>query len=581
MIQGIRTARAGAGPARRRAAAVVSVATAAIIPLSACATVDTLDEYTLGYAIDAPITTYNANTVDGAYSAAPAVLGRVLTGLSYIGPEGTAVFDRDLGTITPVPGSPEAFDVTLDADAVFSDGIPITCNDLVLAWAAGSGRFTGPGPDGGDPEPLFDAATDWGFADIEAIDCEPGSKSAQVRFREGRVVTDWAEIFAATTIMPSHVVAREARVPDLVGAVARGDIEALARIAEFWNTGWDLEPGEIDLTLYPSSGPYRIESFTEDGGLLLVRNDRWWGDPPRTPRIVVWPGMDTREIVARGEAQIVEAGAGSVPGLDLAGYDARTVASRNTEQLVFNTRGVFGNVDARRAFTGCVPRQRVADDAINSQFGDSPPQPGVVSSRIMQPGHPAYGYVAGPAQQIFLQPDLELARNFPQSDDMRVRIGYRGPDQRREETVSFIARSCQEAGIIVQNVSSRDFDPARAMEAGEVDIVLGGVGGVQSSGGLASEATRLGALHSRNGRNIGAFSQDRIDILVAELAAISNPDARYVRFAEAESILWSELPSVPLAVQPRTVAHAESILGVVPNPSRAGVGWNMDKWVRG
>ncbi|WP_149359831.1 ABC transporter substrate-binding protein [Lolliginicoccus suaedae] len=580
MIHGIRSTRTSTGIARRRAMAVAALATAAIVPLSSCATVDTLDEYTLGYAIDAPITTYNANTVDGAYSAAPAVLGRVLTGLSYIGPQGTAVFDRDFGTITPVPGSPSAFDVTLDADAVYSDGIPVTCNDLVLAWAAGSGRFTAPGPDGA-PEPLFDAATDWGYADIEAIDCEPGSKSAQIRFREGRLVTDWAEIFSATTIMPSHVVAREARVPDIVGAVNSGDTEALARIAEFWNTGWDLEPGEIDRTLYPSSGPYRIESFTEDGGLLLVRNDRWWGDPPRTPRIVVWPGMDTREIVARGEAQVVETGAGSVPGLDLAGYDARTVASLNTEQLIFNTRGVFGNVDARRAFTGCVPRQRIADDAINDEFGDSAPSPGVVSSRTMQPGDPAYGFVAGPAQQIFLQPDLALARNFPQSDDMRVRIGYRGPDQRREETVSFIARSCQEAGIIVQNVSSRDFDPVQAMESGEVDIVLGGVGGVQSSGGLASEATSLSALHSRNGRNIGAFAQDRVDILVAELAVISNPDARYVRFAEAESILWSELPTVPLAVQPRTVASAESIVGVVPNPSRAGAGWNMDRWVRG
>ncbi|GGC59464.1 peptide-binding protein [Hoyosella rhizosphaerae] len=562
-----------------RAVGVVSMATVASV-LAGCGVTDTLDEFTLGYAVDVPVTTYNANTIDGAYSAAPSVFGRVLTGLSYIGPDGSPIMDRDFGTISPVPGEADSYEINLNESAVFSDGNAVTCDDLVFAWAAGSGRFTAPDPDSGEPRQLFDTATDWGYADIDRIDCEPGTKRAQLQFREGRSFTDWESLFSATTVMPSHVAGREANVPDVVAAVNEGDIDALSRLADFWNTGWTLTPGDLDLDLFPSSGPYKIDSFTDEGGLLLVKNDSWWGDPPRTPRIVVWPGMDTRDIVARGEAQVIDVGAGSVAGLDLAGYTEHQVESLNTEQLVFNNTGVFDDVEARRAFTACVPRLRVADDVVSDYFADDSPRRGVASSRTTQPGSSGYSFIAGPAQENYLQPDIEAASRFTESADMRVRIGYLGSDKRREETVSFIARACKDAGIVVQNVSSRDFDPRRALANDDVDIVLGGIGGVQGPGGLASEGTNLVTLHSRNGLNIGAFSNGRIDGLVAELAVISNADARLERFAEAEAILWNEVPTVPLFVQPRLTAHSGAVVGVVPNNSRAGAGWNMDKWVR-
>lgn len=132
----------------------------------------------------------------------------------------------------------------------------------------------------------------------------------------------------------------------------------------------------------------------------------------------------------------------------------------------------------------------------------------------------------------------------------------------------------------MQNISSPAFDPRSAMDQGEVDIVLGGAGGVQGPGG-ASPAAQLLTFHSNSPLNLGAFSFDAIDGLVAELAVTGQQDALFERLAEAERVSWDELPSVPLTAQPRTVASDESVVGVIPNPTRAGAGWNMDKWVRG
>ena len=67
---------------------------------------------------------------------------------------------------------------TRSADnAVYSDGKPITCDDMVLAWASQSGRLPG-----------FDAANRAGYSDIATVDCAPGQKKARVSFAQDRGV---------------------------------------------------------------------------------------------------------------------------------------------------------------------------------------------------------------------------------------------------------------------------------------------------------------------------------------------------------------------------------------------------------
>src|SRR5262249_34326726 len=122
----------------RRAAALAAVLSCAGgLGVSACSgtAADTVD-----YAVDGALVTYNTTSVTGAASGGPQAFARVLTGFNYHGPDGQIVGDRDFGTISVVGRAPLVLDYEINANAVYSDGKPVTCDDMVLAWAAQSGR---------------------------------------------------------------------------------------------------------------------------------------------------------------------------------------------------------------------------------------------------------------------------------------------------------------------------------------------------------------------------------------------------------------------------------------------------------
>src|SRR5512144_2513343 len=170
------------------AAAVLSLVGG--LGLSACSgsTADSID-----YAVDGTLITYNTNTVAGAASAGPQAFARVLTGFNYHGPDGQIVGDHDFGSIAVVGRAPLVLDYVISDKAVCSDGKPVTCDDLVLAWASQSGRF-----------PVFEAANQAGYRDIATVDCAPGQKRARVSFAADRALVDFGQLFAATSLMPAH-----------------------------------------------------------------------------------------------------------------------------------------------------------------------------------------------------------------------------------------------------------------------------------------------------------------------------------------------------------------------------------------
>ncbi|WP_445271694.1 ABC transporter substrate-binding protein, partial [Streptomyces sp. DSM 41978] len=145
------------------------------------------------------------------------------------------------------------------------------------------------------------------------------------------------------------------------------------RIAKAWNTVWDLKP-DLDLKKFPSSGPYRIDSVSKDGVVVLVANDKWWGTPAITNRIEVWPrGADIQERVNEGSFDVVDIESGSSGLLNLPDdYVSTETPSAGIEQLIFAPGGPLAATPARRAVALCTPRDVIARNAatpiINSRL---------------------------------------------------------------------------------------------------------------------------------------------------------------------------------------------------------------------
>ena len=441
---------------RRRATVLgAAVLTAGTLVVTSCGrgAADHID-----YAVDGTLATYNTNTVVGAASSGPQAFARVLTGFGYHGPDGQVVGDHDFGSVAIVGREPLVLDYQIADNAVYSDGKPITCDDMVLTWAAQSGRFPG-----------FDAASKAGYIDITGIDCQPGQKKARVSFAPGRSIADYPQLFTATSLMPSHVISDELGLGEggTTVAVQQNDPQKLAQIAQVWNTTWDLHPG-LDAKRFPSSGPYKIASVRDDGAVELVANDRWWGAKPVTDRITVWPrGVDVQDRINAGTFDVVDIATGSSGTLTTPdGYTRTDYPSAGIEQLIFAPGGPLAAPPARRAVALCTPRDVIARNA----------EVPVSDARLNPAADNSFGQaevVAEAGQFAVSNPDA--ARAALAGAPLSVRIGYQTPNPRLAAAVGAIAKACAPAGITVSDAASDTIGP-QALRDGTIDVLLASTG---------------------------------------------------------------------------------------------------------
>jgi len=514
----------------------------------------------IDYAIDGTLITYNTNTVDGAASGGPQAFARVLTGFNYHGPDGQIVGDHDFGSIAVVGRTPLILDYEIKPEAVYSDGKPITCDDMVLAWVSQSGRF-----------PWFDAASRAGYTDIASVDCAPGQKKARVSFAQDRPFTDYGQLFAATSMMPLHVIADELGLGEggVTTALLNNDGPVIERIAQVWNTTWNLTP-DLDVKRFPSSGPYKLESVTDEGAVVLAANDKWWGTKPVTGKVTVWPrSPEVQDRVNEGAYDVVDIAAGSSGTLNLPDDYVRTDApSSGVEQLIFAPQGPLAAVPARRALALCTPRDVIAHNATVP----------VSDSRLNAATEDAYGTAETPPEAgQFAVANPDAARAELGGRPLTVRIGYQTPNARLAATVGAIAKSCGPAGITVEDAAGENVGPP-ALRNNEIDVLLASTGGAAGSGSSGSSVVDAYSLHSGNGNNLPRYANERIDGIIATMAVTSDPKEVARLLGESGPILWADMPTLPLYRQQRTLLTSTKMYAVSGNPTRWGAGWNMDRW---
>ena len=544
------------GRRRRTAVSLVAVLTVLAPTVLAGCSADAAQQ--VNYAVDGVLSSYNTNTVAGAASAGPQAFARVLTGFSFHGPDGQVLSDGDFGSVSVVGREPLILDYQIADNAVYSDGKPLTCDDMVLTWAAHSGRFPG-----------FDAASRGGYLDIAGIECQPGTKKARVNYLPSRSVVDYAQLFTATSIMPSHVIG-DALGVDVTASIQSGDPVAVARIAEAWNTIWDLKV-DSDLTRFPSSGPFKIDSVLPEGAVTLVANDRWWGARPAIQRVTVWPrGIDVQDRINNGSFQVVDVADGSSGTLTTPDdYQRSDIPSGGIEQLIFAAAGPLAAPPARRALALCTPREVIAANAR---------QP-VANARLNPVSDDAYSRLeSGPLSDQYNPGNADAARVALEGQTLSVRIGYRAPNPRLAATIGAITRSCGAAGIIVVDASSDVVGP-QALRDGQLDALLASTGGATGSGSTGSSALDAYTLFAGNGNNLPGYSNPQIDGIISSLAVTTDPKEQARLLGDGAPILWVDMPTLPLYRQQRTVIAAKSMFAVQANPTKWGAGWNMDRWV--
>ena len=181
------------------------------------------------------------------------------------------------------------------------------------------------------------------------------------------------------------------------------------------------------------------------------------------------------------------------------------------------------------------------------------------------------------AEGQFGAADVDGARSALGGQPLTVRIGYLGPDARLAAVVGQIATSCAGAGITVQDAGAPTVGP-QSLRNNDIDVLLAATGGAAGSGSSGSSAIDAYSLHSGNGNNLAGYANDRVDGVIGALAVTTDPKDQSRLVSEGSSLLWADMPTLPLYRQQRTLLTSKKLSAVSANPTRWGAGWNMDRW---
>lgn len=494
-------------------------------------------ERLFGYQVPSSLHTTNAGTLQGSTDIAQTLSGRLYPGVYVPGPNGQMIPNTDLVSTQVLPGDQRKVIYTLSDAAVFSDGTPVTCADYLLTFTAGQypSMF-------GANMPLFD--------DTEALECTPGSKEFTLTFKEQRGAR-WRGLFEPGTVLPAHAVAGKLgkNVDELVDDLLSDDFTRLKPIGETWRSGFDL--GNFDPDLQVSFGPFKISSVGEQGQVRLVANEHYYGDAPQTPELVVWPGSaDSGWLAESGALRI-----GDLRDLTPDWHDADaegnrldvdTTVGELTEMLSMPQVGFWAEPAHREALSRCVDPRAVAKVSGDAAGIELP----VAPLHTVQHADPLARHIEDVAEHN-LDVDIDVASSIRGAT---LRVGYAYPDERWAAMVESIRRSCEPAGIEIVDVTGdgktladlprAEYDEWRneTWTEGEADAILRAVDPKREFPAANNRAQELFALRAQ------------------------------------EAFLWKELPSIPLAAQPRTFAVDGDVRNVVPYTGLSGIGWNMDRW---
>ncbi|MDK8592304.1 ABC transporter substrate-binding protein [Corynebacterium accolens] len=513
-----------------------------------------------GYMVNSQLATTNAGTAFGSTTSAAQLSTRLYPGLFVPGPSGQLIPNADLVETEKLPpaadSDQESVRLTLADDATFSDGAPVTCDDYLLAYTAGT-------------HPVEFASHMPLMNDIADIECAPHSKAFTLTFYKDQGHR-WRQMFGPGTVMPAHALAQKTdmSMEDLNAALHAEDMAALQPVAESWRYGFSTAKDDFDPELQVSYGPFTAEKVGDSGEVFLKTNEQYRGDKPALDRLVVWPSSaDAQELADKGVLKVAdsdtaapgwlsgnagedaESAEGKDPDHDSAGEDSAgagnnefettTKVGLQTDTLTLSQAGIFAEPSARKAFAACVDQASMAHKSSEISGVDVPPAY-VRTVSVQDPVAQTLGSVAKDHEGT----DMAAAG---QLNGTTIKVGYVGPDKRYQAMVEALRASCEPAGITIEDAADEQLSQFYLNpnpETGEptIDAFLGPV--------------------------------DPLTEYSAADSSIKNS----VQLKEQEEQLWDSVPSIPVAAQPRVFIVHRDVEGVLPYTGISGIGWNIDRW---
>ena len=202
---------------------------------------------------------FNMHRFDGRSRSLMHVLAGILPHAGHDLPDGTWQFNTDLfdGEPRQINDSPQTFEFTFRPEAVWSDGTPISAEDVKWLWRHNAA----------DPQKCGDCDAFGGFwPQVRDVVGSNNNKTVTITLRDGVSEPEWFRHIGPT--YPAHWAGMDV-------STAQGMAASSAYFA----------------TNVPnfSAGPYLIDTFDVNGDVVLVSNPLWYGQATPLDRVVLRP----------------------------------------------------------------------------------------------------------------------------------------------------------------------------------------------------------------------------------------------------------------------------------------------------
>lgn len=464
---------------------------------------------------------FNILHIDGNNAEVAAMMKATLPRAFIIGPDGSTTVDTNYFTsIELTRTAPQVVTYTINPEAVWSDGTPITWRDIASQIHAISGA-----------DKAFEIASSSGAERVASVTRGVDDRQAVVTF--AKPYAEWRGMFAGNgMLLPASMTATP----------------------EAFNKSQLDGPG-------PSAGPFVVSALDRTAQrIVLTRNPRWWGARPRLDSITYLVLDDAARLPALQNNTIDATGVGTLDQLTIAartkGISIRRAPGPSWYHFTLN--GAPGSILAdkalRLAIAKGIDRYTIARVA---QYGlTSDPVP--LNNHVFVAGQDGYQDNSGVVAYNPEQAKRELdALGWRRSGAFREKDGR----QLVIRDLFYDAQSTRQFAQIAQHtlaqIGVKLELQAKSGSGFFSDYVNVGAFDIAQFGwvGDAFPLSSLTQIYASDGEsNFGKIGSPQIDAAIERTLAELDPGKARALANQVDELIWAEGFSLPLTQSPGTVA---------------------------
>ena len=469
---------------------------------------------------------FNTLHIDGNSADVAGMLKASMPRAFVIGPDGSTTVDTDYFSSVELTGTnPQVVTYTINPKAIWSDGTPLSWEDIASQIHATSGA-----------DKNFAIAGTNGSERVKSVTRGVNDQQAVITF--AKPYAEWRGMFAGNTmLLPKSSTAT----------------------ADAFNTAQLSGPG-------PSAGPFVVSSLDRTKQrIVLTRNPKWWGERPRLDRITFLVLDDAARLPALQNKAIDATG--------LAGLDQMTIARRTKGISIrraptpswyhFTFNGAKGSILAdpalRRAVAEGIDRQSIAQV---SQHGLNS-HPAALDNHIYVEGQQGYQDNSG---VVAYNPDKAKRDLDALGWKLNGRFREKDGKQLVVRDLFYDAQTSRQFGLIAQHslaaIGVKLELMAKAGSGFFTNYINVGAFDMAQFGWMGdafplSALTQIYASDSES--NFGKIGSPEIDAKIEQTLEELDPVKARVLANDVDKLIWAEGFSLPLGQSAGNVACNSSL----------------------